>query len=193
MWLCRTSASDNLLLFAPSITQIHFSNHLINIFKPVATTAMFSCVYLTQVRFEPPLTFDKHTARFVSLSSSLCFSRRCLLRRPCCRAAGSKFATFFSGFVLRRGTRSWIPGSTSYSDVPYWNASTPGWNGPAAPSSACTRPFPPLSASSHAARWEERSDNWKIQTDPNQMSLCQNRTPRSPLNRLKIRTFTSLH
>ncbi|XP_051550672.1 thromboxane A2 receptor-like isoform X2 [Myxocyprinus asiaticus] len=44
---------------------------------------------------------------------------RCLLRRPCCRAAGSKFVTCFSGFVLRRGTRSWIPGSTSYSDVPY--------------------------------------------------------------------------
>ncbi|XP_057181054.1 thromboxane A2 receptor isoform X2 [Triplophysa rosa] len=44
---------------------------------------------------------------------------RCLLRRLCCRAAGSRFATFFSGFVLPRGTRSWIPGSTSYSDVPY--------------------------------------------------------------------------
>nr|XP_055073912.1 thromboxane A2 receptor isoform X2 [Misgurnus anguillicaudatus] len=26
---------------------------------------------------------------------------RCLLRRPCCQAASSKFATFFSGFVLR--------------------------------------------------------------------------------------------
>ncbi|XP_058616067.1 thromboxane A2 receptor isoform X2 [Onychostoma macrolepis] len=44
---------------------------------------------------------------------------RCLLRRPCCRGASSTFTTCFSGFALRRGTRSWIPGSTSYSDVQY--------------------------------------------------------------------------
>ncbi|XP_067271345.1 thromboxane A2 receptor isoform X2 [Pseudorasbora parva] len=44
---------------------------------------------------------------------------RCLLRRPCFRAASPKIASCFSGFVLRRGTRSWIPGSTSSSDVPY--------------------------------------------------------------------------
>ncbi len=90
-------------------------------------------------------------------SPSRCFPlNRCLLCRPCCRAASSTFATCFSGFALRRGTRSWIPGSTSYSDVPYWSASLPGWTGPAAPSSASIRPSRRPSASSHAPLSEER-------------------------------------
>lgn len=95
---------------------------------------------------------------------------RCLLRRQCCRAASSKFVTCFSGFVLRRGTRSWIPGSTSSSDVPYWNASRPRWTGPAAPSRASTLRSRRPSAGSRVPHWEERLTVWstsgQIQTKP---------------------------
>lgn len=91
---------------------------------------------------------------------------RCLLRRQCCRATSSKFVTCFSGSVLRQGTRSWTPGSTSSSDVPYWNASHPRWTGPAAPSWASRRP----SAGSRVPHWEERLTVWstsgQIQTKP---------------------------
>lgn len=106
--------------------------------------------------------------------SFFCF-RRCLLHRLCCRAESSRSATFFSGFVLPRGTRSWIPGSTSYSDVPYWNAFIHGWTGPAAPWCPCTRLFPRLSGSSRADRWEERSGirstDRRIWTDSDKVNL----------------------